>query len=176
MQRGDEIGRAFIDHSQERLRDYLSQVERCLSLLSEDQIWSRPNDVSNSVGNLVLHLTGNVRQWILGGVGGRSIDRDRAHEFAEQGPVASDHLFASLRQALMESFDVIGVQSSIDLLERVRVRGYDVTKLDAMYHVVEHFALHTGQIVYATKALLGRHLDIYDADGRRLDSQTTATR
>src|ERR1700737_34159 len=100
----DEIGRTFIGSSRAYFaEDYLPKIERSLELLTEEQIWWRANPQSNSVGNLLLHLSGNVRQWIVCGLGGARDDRDRDSEFAERGQIPRDELLARLKQTLSEA-------------------------------------------------------------------------
>ena len=165
----------FCDYAQTRLNDGLKQIEKCLSLLSVEQIWTRPNDVSNAIGNLVVHLNGNVRQWIVASIGGTNFDRDRPAEFAQREPLATDSILALLRQAVREANEVIAGLEEPRLLERITVQGYDVSVLAAVFHVAEHFSLHTGQIVYQTKILTGLDLSLYDAQGRRIDGRAEGT-
>lgn len=165
----------FCDYSQTRLNDNFQQIEKCLSLLSAEQIWTRPNDVSNAIGNLVVHLNGNVRQWIVASIGGVSFDRDRPAEFAQREPLATESILAELRQAVEQANEVVAGLGEERLLERITVQGYEVSVLAAVFHVVEHFSLHTGQIVYQTKILTGLDLSLYDAEGRRIDGRAEGT-
>jgi uncharacterized damage-inducible protein DinB len=165
----------FCAYAQTRLNDSLRQIEKCLSLLSVEQVWTRPNDVSNAIGNLVLHLNGNVRQWIISSIGGVTFERDRPAEFAQRGPHSTDTILQPLQQAVREANTVIADLSEERLMERITVQGYDVSVLAAVFHVVEHFSLHTGQIVYQTKVLTGLDLSLYDAQGRRIDGRAEGT-
>ncbi len=165
----------FVTYSITRLRDCLAQVEHCLELLTPDQVWTRPNEVSNAVGNLVLHLNGNVRQWIIDGVGGRFCERDRASEFARREPLSVEELAGPLCATINDACGVIDQLAPDRLTQMVSIQGYEVSVLAAVYHVVEHFSLHTGQIVYATKLLTNLDLSRYDAQGRRIDGRVTGT-
>lgn len=137
---------------------HLPRIVQCLGTLRENQIWWRANPASNSIGNLVLHLQGNVRQWILSGLGQAPDRRERDKEFAERGPVRPSALLATLGETVDEACRVISRQSWRDLaLPRV-IQGFRVTGLQALTHVTEHFAYHTGQIIYATKIQLARDL------------------
>lgn len=157
---GSPHAEAFLASSRAYLReDYLPAIERCLSQLPDADVWWRPNDASNAVGNLLLHLRGNVAQWLLNGVGGRPFERDRAHEFAARGPVAKEDLMAPLRTTLAEADEVLAGVSPAQLLERRTIQGHDVQVQHAIYHVVEHFGMHTGQILWITKARTGRGPD-----------------
>ena len=154
-------GGLFLDYSQRKLRQNVDRIDKCLARLTEDQVWSRGHESENAVGNLLLHLAGNVRQWIVSGVGATPDTRDRDSEFnAHSGP-SPEQLLASLRAAVEEACGVIAPLTEQRLAETIHVQKYDVTVLEAVYHVVEHFALHTGQIIFATKLLTGEELGFY---------------
>ena len=139
----------------------VQRVETCLELLTDDQIWTRRHEVENAVGNLVLHLCGNIKQWVVGGVGGQRVVRDREAEFALREPVSAAELSRRLRAVAGEAVAILKVLTSADLVQSRRIQDYDVTVLHAIYHVVEHLAEHSGQIVWATKGLTGRDLGFY---------------
>src|SRR6185436_14986318 len=166
----DNVGSALIAQSRSFLvEDYLPKIERCLSLLSDEQIWWRANSQSNSIGNLLLHLSGNVRQWIVAGLGGAEDARDRDAEFAQRDILSRDELLGRLRQTLAEADAALAALNPDRLLERFKIQGLEVTALYAMLHVVEHFSMHTGQIIMMSKALGQTDLRFYDfADGRPL--------
>lgn len=134
------------------------RISRCLKLLSEEEIWWRPNPASNSVGNLVLHLQGNVRQWIISGLGGREDRRDRDREFAETGPMPRRALLAGLRKTVKEADQVLSTIKEPDLVRKFSIQGFNVNGLQVVCHVAEHFALHAGQIIYVTKLKHGKDL------------------
>ena len=129
----------------------LPRIAECLQKLSEEEIWWRPNSASNSAGNLVLHLSGNVRQWIISGLGGAEDRRERDREFAERGPIPRKVLVTQLRRTVRDACRVIGRLSEDSLLRKYEIQGFHVTGLDAAFHVAEHFGYHTGQIIYITK-------------------------
>jgi hypothetical protein len=136
-------------HSLEK--HHFPRIERCLKMLSEKDIWWRPNANSNSVGNLVLHLNGNVRQWIVAGLGGRPFDRKRDKEFSERGPISRRRLVALLKPTVREACGIIGNLTAEDLKRRHAIQGFQVAGLRALLPVTEHFAFHAGQIIYVTK-------------------------
>ena len=149
----------FLKDARRRLNNQLlPQIVRCLALLSDEDIWWRPNDASNSVGNLVLHLSGNVRQWVISGVGGAADVRHRDKEFSERGPLPKRGLAALLRATVREAGSVLDRVPPDSLGEPFSRQGFEMTRIEAIGHVVEHFAYHTGQIVYFTKSRLGRDL------------------
>jgi len=133
------------------LTKYLKRIVRCLELLSEDEIWWRPNAVSNSAGNIVLHLCGNVRQWILSGLGGARDVRERDQEFAERGPVPRQALIERLQTTVEEACETIDALPFPMFSREFDIQGYRVTGLIAVARVYEHFSHHAGQIIYLTK-------------------------
>jgi uncharacterized damage-inducible protein DinB len=157
-----DTGHAFLEQSRNFLqRDFLPKITACVGRLTDDDIWWRPNEVSNSIGNLLLHLSGNVRQWIVSGVGGAPDLRDRPREFAERDTIPRAELIERLTAALQEADQVLAKLTPDALLDRRRIQGQDVTVLEAIYHVVEHFSMHTGQITFITKIRTGQDLGFY---------------
>jgi uncharacterized damage-inducible protein DinB len=132
-------------------KEYPIKLRHCVTALPRDAIWARPNDDSNSIGNLLVHLTGNVTEWILGGVGGRSIERYRAGEFEQQSGADGKTLLDNLESVLRQADSVLASLNENDLERTIVVQERDTTILGAVYHVVEHFAMHTGQIIMMTK-------------------------
>jgi uncharacterized damage-inducible protein DinB len=157
----DALHRLFLDCSVRRLELSLSRIEACLEKLSEEQVWARGSENENAVGNLVLHLSGNVRQWIVSGVGGAPDTRERDGEFSARGGGSVSELKERLRGIVTEAAAVIGAVTPERLAERVVIQKYELSVLEAIYHVVEHFSLHTGQIIFATKLLTGSDLGFY---------------
>lgn len=146
----------FVRYSVTKLREQCTQVEERVALLAPEQVWERGGESQNAVGNLLLHLTGNIRQWILNGLGGQSIGRDRDAEFAARGGVAPEVLLRDLRQAVEAACLVIEDLPPGRLTEQVHILRQDVSVLEAIYHVVQHFSGHAGQILFLTKALTGK--------------------
>jgi uncharacterized damage-inducible protein DinB len=158
-----EIGQVFIARSRFHLaEDYLPKIERCLELLNDEQIWWRANPQSNSIGNLLLHLTGNVNQWIVCGLGDATDARDRDSEFAQRATIPREELIAGLKQTLREADAALARFGADKLLERRRIQGLDVSALEAILHVVEHFSMHAGQIILLTKQLTAQDMHFYD--------------
>ncbi len=159
----DEVSQSFIACARAYFADdYLPKIERCLELLTDEQIWWRANPQSNSIGNLLLHLSGNVRQWIVCGVGGAPDERDRDSEFAQRDIIPRDELLVRLTQTLSDADAALAKFDAGKLLERHLIQGCDVTALAAIFHVVEHFSMHAGQIIYITKQLTAGDLHFYD--------------
>lgn len=162
-----ETAAAFTSYASAKLDQNMRQIERCVALLDEPAIWSRVNEKCNSVGNLLLHLTGNVRQWVLGGIAGQPVQRNRPAEFAQRAAQPAAPIVAELAGVVADARNVILGLSSANLAARRTIQTYEVTVLVAVFHVVEHFSWHTGQIVHMTKALRGVDLSLYDAEGHK---------
>jgi uncharacterized damage-inducible protein DinB len=146
---------------------YLPRIATCLKQLSPEQIWWRPNAASNSVGNLVLHLTGNVRQWIISGLGGPPDVRQRDREFNARGPLPGRVLAGRLRKTVEEACRVLGKLSPEDLARVHTIQKFRVTGMEATFHVAEHFSHHAGQIILLTKMLTGSDLKFTQLPGEK---------
>lgn len=145
--------------------EYRIKLRLAVLALPADAVWGRANDQSNSVGNLLLHLNGNVRQWILSSVGGAPNDRNRAAEFSAQtGPSAAE-LLAMIDETLDQADRVLAAQTPSALLERRTIQGRDVTVLDAIFHVTEHFSGHLGQIILIAKLRSPGAIQFYEDAG-----------
>ena len=155
------IDRAFLDFSSTKLPELASRIDTCLAKLTEEQVWARGGDNENAIGNIVLHLCGNVRQWIVAGIGGEPDLRQRDAEFAARGGLTIEQLRDRLSSTVAQAAVVIGAVTAPRLTDRLSIQGYDVSVMDAIYHVVEHFAMHTGQVIFATKMLTGIDLGFY---------------
>jgi len=151
----------FLKCSAQRMRQAHERLETCARMLDDEQFWLRTGENANACGNLCLHLAGNVRQWILHGVGGQPDMRTRDAEFAARGGSGKEELLAQLRSTVEEACALIESLPDGRLTEVVHPQNYTVTVLEAIYHVVEHFSLHTGQIIFLTKALTDRDLGFY---------------
>ena len=155
------LDRLFLDVSADTLSQHAKRIATCLEKLTYDQIWTRGTENENAVGNLVLHLCGNVRQWIVSGVGGQPDVRVRDAEFAARGSLKPGELGKLLEETVRQAVAVLRELPVERLKERVTIQSYDLTLFEAVYHVVEHFAQHTGQVIYATKLLTGEDLGLY---------------
>jgi len=162
----------FLRFAAENLNEHVGRIRRCVGLLTDEQVWYRANENSNSIGNLLLHLRGNITQWIVSNLGGRAFERDRPAEFAQRVVIAKDVLMRQLEEAVAATTEVIrGGREKLG--QRYKIQAYDVSGLEAIFHVVEHFAYHTGQIITTTKWLLDVDLSLYDEQGRRKDGKRT---
>lgn len=133
------------------MEEGVTRIEKCLNELTIEEVWFRPNQNSNSVGNLVLHLCGNVRQWLVSGLGGREDTRNRPAEFNENGPIESQALLNRLDEVMQEVNLVLHELKEEDLTRPIVVQGFEETGLSVLIHVIEHFSYHVGQITYYVK-------------------------
>jgi len=147
--------------SADKLEQLCDRVETCVDRLTPEQVWGRNTENENSIGNLMLHLAGNVRQWILHGVGGEPDVRLRDEEFDSRGGLDPAELKRRLRSTVNEATALLRALPPGRLCERRTIQKYDVTALEAVLHVVEHFSGHAGQIIFATKFLTGEDLGFY---------------
>ena len=159
-------GPAFLAQSREYLTGhYLPKIRAAVEPLAEPDLWWRPNEASNSIGNLMLQLAGNLRQWIVSGVGGAPDRRDRAAEFARREPLERAELLTLLTEAIFECDAVLARTDPATLDAPLTVQGRQVTGLQAIYHAVEHLAHHAGQILYIAKLRAARDLGFYRMEG-----------
>jgi uncharacterized damage-inducible protein DinB len=161
-----DAGANFISWSRGYLNEeYRIKLRKTVRALPPELLWWRPNEQANSVGNLLMHLDGNVRQWIVGGVGGAPDVRNRAGEFAARESASAEDLLRRLEQTLDEADAVLVRLRPEQLTDRRRVQARDVTVLEAIYQVVQHFALHLGQIILVAKAEVPGAIKFYEDAG-----------
>ncbi len=157
------VSQAFVENARTLLREeYLPKIERCLEQLSNEQIWWRPNPQSNSIGNLILHLCGNARQWIVCGLGNEADKRQRQTEFDKRGDLPREELLNLLKTTIADVDRILAGFDVWQLLEVYPIQGTQSTALAAIFHVTEHFSMHTGQIIMVTKILANLDLVFYD--------------
>ncbi|MBL8149590.1 MAG: DUF1572 family protein [Blastocatellia bacterium] len=158
-----DLALAFVEESRKFLtQDFLPKIEKCVESLTDQDVWWRPNEASNSIGNLILHLSGNVRQWIVSGIGKELDQRVRQQEFDERHQIPKDELLSKLKKAVLDADVVLSKLSAEKLLDKELIQGREVTILYAVYHVVEHFSMHTGQIILITKTRTEKDLAFYE--------------
>jgi uncharacterized damage-inducible protein DinB len=158
-----EVGGVFLKESRFLLlEDFLPKIRRCLEMLDDSDLWWRAHENNNSVGNLILHLCGNVRQWIIASLGGGPDQRKRSEEFSERALIPKVDLLTNLEKTLVEADGVLASFELNNLLVGRTIQGFQTTALQAILHVVEHFSFHTGQIIYVTKLRKGMDLKFYD--------------
>ena len=162
MSNDEQIAKLFLSTARHSLIDeHWPRLRECVSSLTEEQLWWRPNETSNSIGNLLLHLDGNLGQWILANFNRVADNRNRPHEFGERGPVPAAGLIARLASTVEEAGAVLARLAPADLTATFQTQGYTVSGLHTIYHSIEHFAMHYGQIAYITKLLQNRDLGFF---------------
>ena len=151
----------FLQFSVNKLTQLADRIEVCLGKLNDDQVWARGQENENAIGNLALHLAGNVRQWIISSLGNNPDNRDRDSEFDARGGYTRAELSTRLRKTVEQATQVISGLTTAQLTRMYEVQNYRTSGVEAVYHVVEHFSQHTGQIIFATKMLSGEDLGFY---------------
>lgn len=167
------LASVFANYSADKLVQLSSRIQDCLAKLTPEQIWTRNSQSENAVGNLVLHLCGNVNQWIGTGVAGKPDNRVRDQEFAARGEITPTELSQRLSTTIEEAVLTIRALPAERLDQQISVQKYNVTVLEAVYHVVEHFSQHVGQIMFATKLLTGQDLGYYQHLAKPTHAETT---
>lgn len=151
----EDVAGTVAKEAGDELDDAVRKIRHCLKQLSDEQVWWRPAASMNSIANLVLHLCGNVRQWITAGVGDAEDNRDRPKEFSERGPMLKEELLRRLDAAVGEAKTALANTSTSALLKRVQIQSFDVTGIGAIIHSISHFRGHTQEIVHMTRCQLG---------------------
>ncbi|HEV3262099.1 MAG TPA: DUF1572 family protein [Gemmataceae bacterium] len=151
----DELAAAVGREAAKELASALERIKHCLGQLTDKQVWWRSRPSLNSIGNLVLHLCGNVRQWVVASLGGAANIRDRPAEFAERGPIPKEELARQLGAVVEEARLVLERLTARQLLEVRRIQGFDVTGVAAVFDSVPHFRGHTQEIIHMTRLQLG---------------------
>ena len=146
---------AFIAESNTRISKSFARIHHFLEQMNEDDVWWRPNDESNSMGNLVLHVCGNLRQWIVAGIGGAEDVRNRPVEFEPDSQVPTAELLELIEKLQKDMDSTLTGFDPAELLTMNRIQGYDRTNMEAIYSTVTHLEGHTGQIAYIAKLKLG---------------------
>lgn len=154
-QAASEVGGVYLEECRRRLEASRARIVHCMDQLDEEQVWWRPGEGLNSLGNLILHLCGNLRQWIIAGVGGAPDTRNRPAEFAEKGPIPKAELMDRFAKVCAEADRVLAEFASERLLEPRRVQGFDEVVLVVLFDTLSHLAGHAQEIVLMTRMQLG---------------------
>jgi uncharacterized damage-inducible protein DinB len=156
-----DLGQEFIRGSVFRLSENTPRIRKCLDALTEDQLWLRPNEASNSIGNLILHLCGNIRQYAISSLSGAPDSRERDKEFSARSVGTRIELLAQLETTVAAAITVIQSLDDAALLHVRSVQGFDLSGMAIVIHVTEHYSYHTGQIAFWTKLLTDKDLGFY---------------
>ncbi|HEY4652864.1 MAG TPA: DinB family protein [Cyclobacteriaceae bacterium] len=155
------VANEVIRESVHRMEENTSKIRKCLEALTDEDVWQRPNDASNSVGNQLLHLCGNITQYILSALGREPDNRQRDLEFSADGGMTKNELLARLELTVSKAVTVIKNIKEDELLPPRSVQGFSYSAIGIIIHVVEHYSYHTGQIIFWTKLLKNRDMGFY---------------
>lgn len=150
----EDVTHAVLLEASGVLDQSVEKIRHCLEQLSDEQVWWRPHASLNSIGNLVLHLTGNVRQWMVSGIGGSADVRDRPAEFAQRAAIPKAQLLAGLKDVVDETKQVFGRATAADMLRVRRIQGFTLSGWGALFDSIPHFKGHTQEIISLTRIQL----------------------
>ena len=157
----EEFKKEFISQAIHRIDENTPKLIACFQELGEAHIWRRPNQHSNSVGNIILHLCGNIRQYAISSLGNRKDIRERDKEFSKDRCYTATELLKKLTDTLDEAKAIIQNVSEEELLRKRKVQGYTHSGIGIVIHVTEHYSYHTGQVIFWTKLLKDKDLGFY---------------
>ena len=146
---------------QDRWKENLTRIEKCLAMLNEEQAWTSPGPRMNSVGNLILHLNGNIGQYILSALGHGSDNRKREKEFMASSRMPMKELMDGQLTTLQKASALLNDLTDKDLIKDYKVQGFEMNGVSILVHVTEHYSYHTGQIALLTKLMTGNDLGFY---------------
>jgi uncharacterized damage-inducible protein DinB len=155
------VTNTFISDCIIQLNEYTRRINVCLDMLTEEEVWHKPNQSSNSIANLVLHLCGNMTQYVLSSLGGQPDNRERDKEFSAEGGFTKQELFQKLSSVVAKVVHVLEEQDEASLLHTRTVQGFTKTGLSIVLHITEHYSYHTGQIALLTKLITNKDLGFY---------------
>ena len=158
----NNIAQEFIEESIFRIEKNTVKIIKCLGELNEEQIWRRPNEVSNSIGNILLHVCGNIRQYTISALGGQPDIRERDEEFSAKGGHNKVQLQNKLVSTIGEAVDLIRNTDHSKLLKVHSVQGFTMSGIGIIVHITEHYSYHTGQVIFWTKMLTGNDAGFYN--------------
>jgi uncharacterized damage-inducible protein DinB len=157
----NNITKEFIDQAISVIEKNTPKITKCLDQLTEEQIWLRPNEASNSIGNILLHLCGNIRQYIISALGNQPDIRERDKEFSARDGYNKEALQNKLMTTLEQAVNIIRNIDENRLLKIYSVQGFEYSGIGIIMHVTEHYSHHTGQVIFWTKQLAGKDLGFY---------------
>lgn len=157
----EELLQEFINGAIRYIDENTKKLKACLDELEEADTWRRPNEHSNSVGNLLLHLSGNIRQWVISSLGNIEDRRQREKEFAAIGGYTRSELKEKLFSTVEEAKAIIKNMTITEILKKRKVQAYSYSGISIILHVTEHYSYHTGQIIFWVKLLKDKDLGFY---------------
>lgn len=166
-----EIRKEVLENACYRMEESMRMIRKSLEMLSEENIWQRPNTASNSIGNIMLHLCGNIRQYAIASLGGEADIRERDKEFGARSGWRKDDLLKKLEDATARAIAIIAEADHANLLKVRKVQGFNLSGIGIIMHVVEHLSYHTGQIAFWTKCLKDTDLGFYSGTDLNLKNE-----
>ena len=157
----EDFIKEFISQAIHRIDENTQKLATCMQELEESEIWKRPNQHSNGVGNIILHLCGNIRQYAISSLGSRQDVRERDKEFSADGGYSGSELLKKLTDTIEQAKGIIQNISEDELLRKRKVQAYTHSGIGIIIHVTEHYSYHTGQIIFWTKLLKDKDLGFY---------------
>jgi uncharacterized damage-inducible protein DinB len=157
----EKIKKEFIKDCIRYLNEYTKRVKTCLDMLTEEQVWQKPNEASNSIANLMLHLCGNMTQYVLSSLGSKPDLRERDKEFSATGGLSKEQLFEMLSAVVHSVIEEIQIHDEDSLLQTRMVQGFEKNGIAIILHITEHYSYHTGQIALLTKLMTNEDLGFY---------------
>ena len=151
----DTLAQAVISEARHRLTEGFKKIQHCVDQLTQEQVWWRPHESMNSIANVLLHLCGNLEQWLINGIGELPDNRDRPAEFADRSETSKEELLRQLEETLQRVDETLASVSAESLLAPRRIQGFDLTVLGAIFDAVPHFSGHVQETIYVTRTLLG---------------------
>jgi uncharacterized damage-inducible protein DinB len=156
------IQQEFKDQAIFRFQEKKTHITKCFQQLTEKDMWSRPNASSNSVGNIILHLCGNIGQYILSSLAQQPDVRERDLEFSTEGGLSKAELLHKLSTTIDEACAAVNACADAELLQKRQVQGFTFSGVGIILHAVEHLSYHTGQIAYLVKLRNDQQIGLYD--------------
>jgi uncharacterized damage-inducible protein DinB len=151
----------FIKQSINYIEANTPRIQTCLKELDDNEIWQSPGAACNSVGNLILHLCGNITQYVISALGNTEDNRQREKEFSEKGGYTGIMLFDKLSSTINKATAIIKGLDEDALTRNYSVQGFDLSGIGIIIHVTEHLSYHTGQVAFYTKQLRGKDMGFY---------------
>ncbi|MEO0901911.1 MAG: DinB family protein [Bacteroidota bacterium] len=173
MESSREFEKEFVAQACYRMDESMRMVKKCMDQLSEEMIWKKPNSVSNSIGNLILHLCGNITQYGIASLQGLDDDRNRDEEFEITTGYSKTELIDKLSNTVSAAKSSFLNSNTEELLKKRKVQGFEFSGVGNIVHVVEHFSYHTGQIALWTKLLNNKDLGFYDGFNLNIKNENT---
>jgi uncharacterized damage-inducible protein DinB len=167
-----EIIQEFKEQILHRMDESSRMIGLSLEKVSEEDIWRRPTETSNSIGNLILHLCGNITQYTIASLGDQADTRQRDLEFQAKDGLKKEELLNMLDKVVGEAKETIQQAPFEELMRKREVQGFNFSGIGIMIHVTEHYSYHTGQIAFWVKQLKNKKdLGFYDGIDLNIKNQ-----